>query len=132
MGFIPHVYDRGNPDPFEYLEVTASESFAIGEALKFASGKLTKCSGTTTPEYIAMQAVASAPAGTTIPVIRVQPGTVYETELSAAFAAIAKGVKVTIDTAGTGLTATTSSGVAEIVDFDGAAVGDKVRCRFIH
>ena len=21
MGFIPHVYDRGNPDPFEYLEI---------------------------------------------------------------------------------------------------------------
>lgn len=132
MGFIPHVYDRGNPDPFEYLEVTASETIALGEALKFASGKLTKCSGTTTPEYIAMKAVTSAPAGTKIPVIRVQPGTVYETALSAAFAAIAKGVKVTIDSDGTGLTATTTSGVAEIVDFDGTASGSKVRCRFIH
>ena len=130
MGFIPQVYDRGEPDAYEYHEVTANETVVIGEALVFSSGKLTKCSGANKPEYIAMQPITSAPAGNRIAVIRVSDDTLYETELSAAFSAIAPGVKVTLDTTGTKLTATTTNGVAEIVSFDGTAAGSKVRCRF--
>lgn len=130
MAFIPHSYDKGLPDAWEYLEVTASETIAMGEALKLASGKLTKCSGTTKPEFIAMQAVASAPAGTRIPVIRVSDDTVYETQLQAEYAAIAKGAKVTIHTDGLQITTTTTSGVFEILDWDGTAAGSKVRGRF--
>ena len=130
MAFIPHVYDKGMPDAFEYLEVTASETIVLGEALKLSSGKLTKCSGTTKPEFIAMQAVTSAPSGTRIPVIRVSDDTVYETTLQAEYSAIAKGLKQTIHTDGLQITTTTTSGVAEIIDWDGTAAGSKVRVRF--
>ena len=43
---------------------------------------------------------------------------------------IAAGAKVTISSNGLGITATTTSGVAEIVDWDGTAVGSQVRVRF--
>ena len=55
---------------------------------------------------------------------------IYETKLTAAYSAIAAGAKVTISSDGLGITATTTSGVAEIVEWDGKASGDRVRVRF--
>lgn len=130
MGFVPFKRDKGVPEPFEYYPVTTSETVAVGEALKLASGKLTKASGTDTPEFIAMQPVTAAPAGSVIAVIRVQKDVEYETSLSVASASIAVGAKYTLDTTGTAITATTTNGVAEVTSFDGKAAGDRVRVRF--
>ena len=130
---LPYSYDKGKPDPFEYLVVTTSETVAIGEALKLASGKLAKAgldSDSGTPEFIAMEAVTSAPAGTKIAVIRVNEDVCYETELSEASASIAIGAKYTLDSTASKITATTTKGIAEVVAFDGKAQGDKVRIRF--
>lgn len=130
MGFAPKFYDDGGHAPFEYLPVSTGETVALGEALVLTSGKLTKCGATTAPTYIAMEPVTSAPAGTKIAVIRVQKNVIYETELKAASASIAAGAKYTLHTDGLGITATTTSGVAEVVDWDGKASGDAVRVRF--
>ena len=62
--------------------------------------------------------------------VAVSKDVIYQTELTAAYAGIAAGAKVTISSNGLGITATTTSGVAEIVDWDGTAVGSPVRVRF--
>lgn len=130
---LPYSHDKGKPDPFEYLEVTTSETVAIGEALKLASGKLTKAgldSDSGAPEFIAMEPVTSAPAGTVIAVIRVSDDTVYETELSVDSASIAVGAKYTLASGADSITATTTKGIAEVIAYDGKTAGDKVRIRF--
>lgn len=126
-------YKRGPfSDALEYMEVTGAEAVVLGEALVLSSGKLTKCGATAAPAFIAMGACtgAEATAGKKIPVLRVSKEIIYETELKAASSSIAKGAKYTLHTDGLGITATTTSGVAEVVDWDGKASGDKVRVRF--
>lgn len=128
--FLPYSYDKAKPDHFEYKPVAGSLSIKVGTALAFSSGKLTIASGTTKPEYISMTEIASTVAGEDIAVIRVGDDTVYETELSVASSGIALGAKYTIDANGEKITATTTSGVAEVVSYDGTATGSKVRVRF--
>ncbi len=121
---------NGQPDSVEYLEVTANETVALGEALVISSGKLTKCGATTAPTYIAMGSVTSAPSGTKIPVIRVSKDVIYESQLSVDSSSIAIGAAYTLSSDGLKVTATTTSGVAECVGFEGKKAGDKVFVRF--
>ena len=102
----------------------------MGEALKLASGKVTKCSGTTKPELIC---VGPANGAGEVPCVAVQDYMEFETTLAVApadSAAIGVGDKVTIHTDGMQVTATKTSGVAQIVALDGQAVGDRVVVRF--
>lgn len=117
---------------FETYPVTGAEAVALGEALVLSSGKLTKCGATTKPTFIAQEPCtgAEATAGKKICVMRVSKEVVYETKLTAAYSAIAAGAQVTLSSDGMGITATTTNGVAEIVDWDGKASGDLVRVRF--
>lgn len=131
MGFQP--YKRNSlTDALEYLPVTGAEAVSFGEALVLSSGKLTKCGATAKPTYIAMGACtgAEATAGALIPALRVSKEITYETKLSADSASIAKGTSYTLASDGLGITATTTNGVAEVVDWDGKSSGDKVRVRF--
>jgi hypothetical protein len=123
---------NGIPDFTEKHEVTANEAVALGEALVLSSGKLTKCGATTTPTFLAVEpcTAAEATAGKRIDVIRVNEQVVYETVLSVASASIAEGAKYTLSSDGLAITATTTSGVAEVVGFDGKAAGDRVLVRF--
>ena len=127
-----HYKRNGRPAPFEKYPVTGAEAVAVGEALVLSSGKLTKCGATAAPSFIAQEPCtgAEATAGKEIAVVRVSKDVIYETELTADFSAIAAGAKVTLASTGLGVTATTTSGVAEIVGWDGKASGDKVRVRF--
>ena len=117
---------------FESMPVTSAEAVALGEALVLNAGKLTKCGATAAPAFIAQEpcTAAEATSGKEIAVLRVSKEVIYETELTAAYSGIAAGAKVTIAASGLGITATTTSGVAEIVDWDGKDAGDKVRVRF--
>ena len=108
--------------PMEYYEITAAETVALGEALVLASGKLTKCGATATPEFIAM----GAGTGVKIPVVRVMETDEYEAPLQAAGTSLNVGDKVTLHTDGLQVTATTTSGVFEITQINGTAVGDTV------
>lgn len=130
-GFIPHNNNDGRVQPWEYLPATGSTAPSIGLALVLTSGKLAKCGATTKPQYICMrQEAAAVAAGTLIPVIKVEPDMVFECTNSASLSGVAIGAKVTLNTDGLQVTATTTSGVATIVDKDGDAAGSRVLVRF--
>lgn len=117
------------PEP-EYLDVTAAEAVSEGEALVLASGKLTKCGATVAPEFIAMASLSADATKRTIAVCRVEKNQVYEVPVTAAPTSLKVGDKVTLNTDGLQVTATTTSGVVTIVDLNGAtAAGDKVVVR---
>lgn len=136
MAFLIHSTDDGRVLPWEYLPVGAIASTAyvttkVGMAMTQTDGSLAVASGTTKPTYISMREQDTAlTADDLIPVVRVQPDVIFETELSAAGTSLKVGNKVTIETDGLRVTATTTEGVAEIVEILGTAIGDKVRVRF--
>lgn len=120
----------GMTPPIEYKTATASETFTMGEALKVASGKVTKCSGAVKPAYIC---VGPANAAGEVPCVAVQDYMEFETTLGVApaeSAAVGVGDKVTLHTDGMQVTATTTSGVAEVLAIDGQTVGSRVVVRF--
>lgn len=131
MAFYIHSTDDGRVLPWEYLPAAAITP-KVGMALYQNGGNLTTATGTTKPTYISMRNQdAALVAGDIIPVVRVQKDVVWETELSAAGTSLKRGDKVTIATDGLAVTATTTDGIAEIVEILGTAVGDKVRVRFL-
>ena len=128
--FRVHKTDDGRNCPIEYLPA-GSITPKRGLALTQSAGNLTIASGTTAPTYICMtEKEAAVTAGTLIPVIRVSRDIIFETENTAAFTSVKNGTKVTIDGTGLKVTATTESGVAEVVGFEGTAVGSKIYVRF--
>ena len=131
--FIPVKNDTGAPTPWEFLPCGAITP-KLGMALIQTSGNLAIATGTNKPTYISMvEKEAACTAGDLIPVMRVEPGTIFETELSAAGSSLKLGDKVTLHASnGMQVTATKTDGVAEIVEFltDAQASGDKVRVRF--
>lgn len=128
-GFIPHIYRDGQPKGWKYMEASAIGDCQIGLALKVTSGKLAKAGSTDVPAYIAMYKGTVA-AGDVIPVMPVDGSVEFETELSVQNTSIAVGAKYTIDTTGMMITATTASGVAEVIEADGTAIGSRVLVRF--
>lgn len=128
--FIPMKNADGSATPHEYLPCSAMTP-KYGMALTQTNGNLSLASGETAPTYISMfESKAAVAAGTLIPVIRVDHDTIYETVLSASGSSLKLGQKVTIAADGLRATATTTSGVAEIVAMDGTATGSKVHVRF--
>ena len=132
-GFIPYSNEDGRVPPWEYLPCTGSTKPDIGLALVLSSGKLAKASGTTKPTYICMcEAPAALTAGTLIPVIAVQPDIVFEVLNQASLNGVNIGQAVTIHSDGLQITATTSSGVATIVDkVPGTGTGNKTLVKFL-
>ena len=119
---------KPNSPDMIWKPTTTSETFKVGETLKIASGKLTKCSGTAVPEYVSCaDYVAPASNAKDIPVVEINPGQIYRVPLQAAGGSLVVGDKVTIHTDGLQVTATTTSGVAEIVKIEGTSVGDFVQ-----
>lgn len=121
-------------EPMLEMPVTANEAVEAGTLLKVASGKVTKNAGTTKPTYFAM---GSAKAGTAekVNVVQVLADMEFEAEVVATEGAnsLVVGNKVTIGADGKTLTATTTSGVAEIVAIPNgtlAATGGTVIVRF--
>lgn len=120
----------GMTPPIEYKTATADESYAVGEALKVASGAVTKCTGTTKPAYVC---VGPANAAGEVPCVAVQDYMEFETTLGVAPTdsnTVAVGNKVTLHTDGMSVTATTTGGVAEVLAIDGQTVGSRVVVRF--
>lgn len=118
----------GNAPEIIQVPATNAESYVVGETLHISSGKATKAAGTVAPEYICAEK-KTAVTGDTVSCYLLEHNQEYETELSAS-GAVAVGDKVTIDSTGTKVTATTTSGVAEIVSIAGTASGSKVIVRF--
>ena len=131
MAFKIYKTDDGRIPGIEYLPCSAITP-KVGMALVQSSGNLAIATGTTAPTYISMCEKDSAcTAGDIIPVIRVQKDMVFETNFSAAATSVKLGDKVTLHASdGMQVTATTTSGVAEVVYMDGTASGSMCRVRF--
>ncbi len=129
MGFITHSVDNGHVPTLEYLPCDAIQP-KIGLAMTLSGGKLVIAAGTTKPTYICMtERDAAVASGDPIPCFRILPEMVFETTFSAAATSLKLGNKVTIASTGDQVTATTTDGVAEIVEMDGTAAGAKCRVR---
>lgn len=133
MAFLLHSIDgSAKISGIEYLPAGAITPKA-GMALVQSSGKLAVCTGASAkPTYISMiEKSAACTSGDIIPVIRVLPDMIFETTLSASGTSLNLGDKVQV-ASGIQVNATTSNGVAEIVEFPtgSQASGAKVRVRF--
>lgn len=129
MRFFIHSVDDGHIPPFEYV-VCGNITPKAGMALTQTAGKLAMATGATMPKYISMLEADVAMDGKAIPVIRVEPGIQFATTNSAALTSVNPGDKVTIATDGMRVTATTTSGVAEIIEKSGNDAGSDVVVRF--
>lgn len=130
MSFMRHTVDTGNVPPIEELPCSAIRP-EIGMALVMSGGNLIKATGTTKPTYISVtQRSTEVAAGDKIQVIRANPSIIFETTLAVDASTIKAGNKVTIHTDAMQITATTASGVAEIVAMNGTAAGDTCLVRF--
>lgn len=130
MAFMIHAIDGRMDAAIEYLPA-GTITPKLGMMLTLTSGLLAIASGTTKPTYMAMcERDTACTSGDLIPVIRVLPDTRFETTFSVSASSVKPGQKVTISTDGLQVTATTTDGVAEIVDMDGTAAGSACRVRF--
>lgn len=130
MAFLIHSVDDNRPLGWEYLPCSAIQP-KVGMAMALSNGKLVLATGTVAPTYISMmEARDDLEEDTIIPVVRVHGDIVWETEFSAAATAINVGNKVTIGADALTVTATTTSGVAEVVYKDGNPSGSMCRVRF--
>lgn len=128
--FTVYSTDDGRNLPVEYLPAGAITP-KLGMALTQVSGNLAVCTGAKAPTYISMITKETAcTAGDIIPVVRVTPGAIWKTAGSVAMTSVKLGDKVTIDSTGMLVTATTSDGVAEVVYVEDTAAGGCVHVRF--
>lgn len=93
-----------------------------------SAGTATAVSGTVKPEFVYVGKDITAKTGDVLAVVPVLPEYEFETTLSAAGTALKTGEKVT--TTGEQATATTTSGVFQIIQGAGGASGAKVVGRF--
>lgn len=113
------------------LPAKVSAALPHGTAVAFdGANGLAPVSGTSKPEFVYVgKDITSAITGQIINVVPVLPEYEWETTLSASGTSLKKGQKVTISSDGTQATATTTSGVFELLT-DGGASGAKVVGRF--
>ena len=120
----------GNTPPIVYMQPTDGETYQVGEALKLASGKVTLCSGAVAPSHVCVGPVDD---NGVVPCVEVQKYMEFETTLGVApadSATVGVGDKVTLHTEGMQVTATKTSGVAEVTGIDGQTVGSRVTVKF--
>lgn len=131
MAFVQSSSIDGSSDPYEYYLLADAEGSTLGEAFVQTNGRLTKCGATVTPEFIAVRTqAAEATSVTLLPVIRVKEDREFEVMSTATVATTLVGSKVTIDTTGLLVTATTTSGVFLVSSTDGATTNSRVRGLF--
>ena len=137
MAFLIHTVKDGHVLPFKYLPI-GDGAYKVGDALVFDSSVLEKVSSGSGQDnakgahYIAMFEGTVATSGSTdYPVVRAaDDNVIWETTLAADDPDIAAGLKYLIHTDGAQHNGGTTNGVLEVIDFDGAAAGDRVRVRF--
>lgn len=123
--FAPYTHDSMHTHPIELLPCSAIQP-DVGMAMVMSGGQLVKATGTTKPTYLSVTRKEKAcTAGDLIQVIRIDPGAKFMTTFSADAAAIKIGDKVTIGSDGMTVTATTQSGVAEVVQMMGNVSGSE-------
>ena len=130
MAFYIHSTADGRAPSTEYLPCGAIVPKA-GMAMKMATGKLAAAGATDAPTYICMQTRQTACTdGELIPVVRVLPDMIFGTSFSVAAGTVKLGDKVTLSADSMQVTATTVSGVAEVVGMEGTDAGAVCMVRF--
>ncbi len=132
---IVKIFNSGTAVPETVkLDATAATAYSRGAAVTVTSGKAAACGATTAPSFIIAQDHA-ADAGDTVLAYPVTADTVFEVPVGATPTSLAVGNAVTlniVDGQAVGVTATTASGVATILDLQGAAAsGDLILVRFL-
>ena len=117
--------DVADVNPHVYME--AAEALTIGEALKTASGKLTKATAKDEVTYICM---GEKNEKGLYPVMAVHPTDYFETTSTATIAKTLIGTTVTLHTDGLTVTAT-AAGPFVIDETDGAATNSTVIGHFV-
>jgi len=117
------------------LKVTEAVNYKVGTPAIISSGKVTPCStATTKPTHLIAENLKAGDAATVRAYVLTQD-TVLETKVYADPSAIEANSSVTlhlVDGLPVGVTATTTNGVAKILDMCGAkAEGDSLFVRFI-
>lgn len=114
----------------EIIQVPANNgtTYTIGQALFLSSGVASACTGTNVPVYICAEN-KTAVTGDKIACYRVEKNQEYAT-VTSADGALTVGTKVTTNATGDKVTATTTNGVAEVVEAFGTTSGSKVYVRF--
>ena len=121
---------ENNASPIEKeIVATNATTYKHGCLVAYGSdGTAVASSGTAVPEFVYVGKEITAKTGDVLAVIPVLPEYEFETTLSAAGTSLKTGNKVT--TTGEQATATTTSGVFEILEGAGGASGAKVVGRF--
>lgn len=104
------------------MKTTAATAYEFGTALSLSAGALVNCAATTKPLYICGED-AKADEKSEITVYAIDQNQIFEVPVSASPAALTVGAKVTLsltDGKASGITATTTNGVCEIFDLNGA------------
>lgn len=109
--------------------VATAATYAIGDALVISSGKLAKAGATATPEFICAAKKTVTTTDTELAAYPVENNQEYETVLSTD-GSLVIGSKVTLSSTSDSVTATTTSGVAEIVAAEGSTAGSVVVVKF--
>lgn len=120
--------DKGNNPIIK--ELPSSEgTFNVGDVATLTNGVITKATGSTKPQYVVAEKGTKA-VGDVIAVNPIYSDMEFLVPLSAVGTALKVGNKVTIGADSDKVTATTSSGVATILEILGTAVGDEVIVKF--
>jgi len=119
--------DKGNNPAIKEMAVAAA-TYGIGEVLAESNGLLTKVTGTVKPAYVSC-GVGTKASGDLLAVNPIYKDMEFTTTLAAS-GAIKVGEKVTIHSDSAQVTATTTSGVATLLEITGTASGSKVVVKF--
>ena len=129
MSFMPDKQEKGLQG-WEYIPAAAG-SYEVGQALTVSGGKVAKIGAAlkTTPNYVSMARKVLAD-GENLPVMRVKPDIIWQTELSAETAGAVVGAKLEVSAGGMAVD-DTAAGTFEVVYAQGAEAGSKVTGRFV-
>ena len=122
-----HKMDKGNT-PIRKQMPASSGTFHVGEVAVISSGRIAKASDTTVPTYVIVEDGTKTTADT-ITVEPIYKDQLYKTTLSTA-GSLAVGVKYTIADNSAQVTATSTSGVATVVETLGSTSGSVVFVKF--
>ena len=118
--FKIHSIDGGRTPATEYLPAE-NITPKVGTMLVQENGLLVPATGAKNPTYMCLQSSdAAVQSGMDIPVMRVSPDTIFETETEADMSAVTLGKKIGLSADGT--TVVTTDGAAETVYIDKTVV----------
>jgi hypothetical protein len=127
------IRSENSASPIEKeLLATATTEYKHGAAIKYgaSSGTAELATGTTKPDYIYVGKDFTAAAGDKLACVPVQPNLEFVAPLKASGTSLKEGQKVTVSSDSLGVTATTSSGVFQLLE-PGKASGAYIRGRFV-